>query len=479
MRPSARLVVFVSAFAAAGAAHAQPPASSTNSTPKRPVLFSASGGISRGAYQGGVDWTLSEFLRRQRSEAFRERLGVPEEFELGSATGASAGNINALFAAMALVHGRDSTDIGPSVCDGDRRRRLAVLEDVGQHRHPRALTAGLTEQGARGPRPRVLRDGAPPVGRGLPRQRDRPRRVRPTGGADVDQAHANRSVARRRRDQQGHRNRAAFRFDLPSDYRRPTAHLLAAAREQADAGRLGALALLPALRYSPLDDWEARLEAVFNVVLASSSFPVAFAPREVKYELGGLRMPGTPSSVETAQFSDGGVFDNNPLGLSWGLFELEREARKQTLDPTARVMVAYSSPGTYRGALDKARRPGPNGQERTGLGAAVQLVGGAIASARQYELQAFARQMDRDEKLKSRRQSSGCRREPSRSSVRPCSVSARSSVGRSASVTSTWASTTDWNLLPATSCAPSGPRSNARPAWSSSTSSSSPPTRSR
>jgi hypothetical protein len=80
-----------------GRANAQPP--STTAEP-RVVLFTASGGIAKGSYQGGVDWTITEFLRRIRNPRFKQRLGLQRDYVLGTATGASAGNIDALFAAI-------------------------------------------------------------------------------------------------------------------------------------------------------------------------------------------------------------------------------------------------------------------------------------------------------------------------------------------------------------------------------------------
>ena len=45
------------------------------------VLMSASGGIAKGSYQGGVDFAINEFLRRQRIRAFRQHLKEIHERE--------------------------------------------------------------------------------------------------------------------------------------------------------------------------------------------------------------------------------------------------------------------------------------------------------------------------------------------------------------------------------------------------------------
>lgn len=68
---------------------------------KQAVVFSASGGTSKGSFQAGGDWVISEFLRRQRADpAFRSRALLTKELELKAVTGASAGNVNALVAAV-------------------------------------------------------------------------------------------------------------------------------------------------------------------------------------------------------------------------------------------------------------------------------------------------------------------------------------------------------------------------------------------
>ena len=92
------------------------------------VVFSASGGISKGAYQGGVDWTISEFLRRQRVDSLRETLLIEHKtrFDLKSATGASAGNINALFVALGWCTSRLN---GPRVRDNTQHPAEIAAED--------------------------------------------------------------------------------------------------------------------------------------------------------------------------------------------------------------------------------------------------------------------------------------------------------------------------------------------------------------
>jgi hypothetical protein len=159
------------------------------------------------------------------------------------------------------------------------------------------------------------------------------------------------------------------------------------------------LALLPTLGSHARATRDRRLGDLFDAVLASSSFPVAFSPKVVCYVAGGLALAG-PGKPPCHAFSDGGLFDNNPFGLAVGLFELDYRAHALPM-PVPDVGVAYSNPNLYRGKLDKARAPsGGSEPDATGIGAVIQLLRGAIPAAREYELQSLLRQAQRDSVLR-------------------------------------------------------------------------------
>jgi predicted acylesterase/phospholipase RssA len=372
---------------------------------QRVVLFSASGGISKGAYQGGVDWTISEFLRRQRTDAFRARLKLDKRaYELGSATGASAGNINAVFAALAwCTESFDHLDPRRTTAQdkelaAERNQRLRGVKgidaeaslfwkawvDTGisellpeKHIEKAAFDRQFFEDVHRKSLD-TFRTGAVvrpqcsvPVGLTLTR-------VFPIEVAlDENTGAGTASV-----------QRFASVFQVVSkgtglDFAPPL-------KDQGNSRSLGALALLPPL-HSNGHDWTPRANAVFKVIKASSSFPVAFAPIDVEYLPGGLTPKEKSTSAVRAQFADGGVFDNNPIGLAAGLFELGKDKESQ-----ARRIVAYSSPGNFRGSLAASRIANRPTYSQTGLGAAATLLSGAFSAGREYELQLFARQMARD-----------------------------------------------------------------------------------
>ncbi|MDQ3519136.1 MAG: hypothetical protein M3466_12125, partial [Gemmatimonadota bacterium] len=73
-RSRLRASLFVTLAAGLTATSVAAQLDSGRAAPKeRIVLLSSSGGTSRGSYKGGVDWTIIEFLRRQRIDSsFRD-----------------------------------------------------------------------------------------------------------------------------------------------------------------------------------------------------------------------------------------------------------------------------------------------------------------------------------------------------------------------------------------------------------------------
>lgn len=382
----------------------------------RPVLLSASGGISKGAYQGGVDWTLSEFLRRHRVNEFRAKLYPGKDpdsipgLELAAATGASAGNINALFAALAWCtdHLEDQTLTGVKGISAEASLfwkawvNTGVAEMLSDHREKQRTSADDVEPAALDRefffrvhldsldtfrRRAVPVSGCDlPVGLTLTRLEPVVVSLDGTGNGNGTAAVQRFATVFRIGTAADEKGAARLAFFEPA-----TAHR--------NARSLGALAILPSLYAAPIV-WDARRKAVFEAVLASSSFPIAFAPRHLQYLPGGLKPEHHAPGGDGAYFADGGVFDNNPIGLAAGLHELTLPQDQRGIRDVSANMrkpwIFYSSPDSRRGAAASSK-PSMSVGVPTGIGAATQLLGNAIESARQYELQLFARQHARDE----------------------------------------------------------------------------------
>ena len=355
-------------------AAAQPSPTSSTSTPKpQTVLLSAAGGISKGAYQGGVDWTVTEYMRRHR-----------DTFALGSVSGASAGNVDALFAALswctAALRGDASGEIAAEKSlfwdawtttgtaqilplKGPSSNEPSILD----RQVFRAANLRRIETFMRGV---AARPGCEiPIGLTLTK-------LNPTQIA-IQEQQATASVQR---------FASAILVKSVNDGDRSVLDFAAVPGVEQRAS-LGALALMPSLSNSARESFTIRLSDVVDVVLASSAFPVAFAPVRLHYWPGGLAYRGADARDADA-FVDGGVFDNNPLGLAARLFELRHDPEQSS---QLAYDVAISSPLNFRGKLKDARPMSAPVDDRVGLASIGQLVSGAIQSGRQYELQSFAR----------------------------------------------------------------------------------------
>jgi len=359
------------------------------------VVMTSSGGVSRGAYQGGVDWTVAEFLRRQRHPAFRRAVlrDDARHFRLGAATGSSAGNVNALFTAIGWCTdslrlpgaARAVADIAPEQSLYWRawvNTGFSQLLPPAGRPDPRREPAVLDRTFLETVQLAMLRDQ---LARITPRDCDVPL------GITLTRLGAER-VPVRGADATTLIQRVATIVDVTAgdgriDLRAPRADL--------HRRRLGVLAQLPELESDDPAGRDRRLEALFDVILASTSFPVAFAPRSICHELDGL-VSRTPRVTEPCPaFSDGGIFDNDPFGLAVGLYERGRAGGAADADGLP-IAVVYSDPDNLRGRLARERERTSVRREGRGIGALAQLLVGSVDAAREYELQSLLRLDDRD-----------------------------------------------------------------------------------
>jgi hypothetical protein len=133
---------------------------------------------------------------------------------------------------------------------------------------------------------------------------------------------------------------------------------------------------------------------VYALVEASASYPVAFAPRVLKYEdpdcVVHTPVPPGCSDLHHESFLDGGVFDNYPVSLAVGM---ERALRAPEA-PAARSHVIYVDPSVARGPLRDVYEEQQAPQRETvatGIDALVHFGTSFVPSARSYELQGFIR----------------------------------------------------------------------------------------
>jgi predicted acylesterase/phospholipase RssA len=370
---------------------AQPPMAphaAPQSTDTVPVLFSISGGISRGAYMAGVNWAIIEVLRHSGDPAFRARYNLgPAPFKLALATGASAGNVNATLGAIEYCD--RSQDRAP-----EESLFWSLWVDLGWDQLFPVRPGASAQNEALFHRtyvdsvvfPRVInrmRDARPqpdcdvPVGITLTR-------VEP---ADLQVGPATTGVTAKTQ-----------RFTTVFDVRAVDGHLRFTYPDPAiwrDAG-LGKVALGRSVAGSDQIDstW------ILSAMKASGAFPVAFAPVGISYQdaalLDSRRRCSDPIDDCTGRgmFLDGGVFDNNPLQLALDMYAKTPQGMRR--DPNTRVIFIESDRLRARAErLAPPDRVSEQNPER-GLGALLKFASGFVPSARQYELQSLARSMAKD-----------------------------------------------------------------------------------
>lgn len=357
-----------------------------------PLVLSNSGGISLGTYQAGVNWGVLELMRRVHADpGLADTLGFPP-YHLAAATGASAGNINTLLWAVEVCTLRP-----PMPPETSAFWKFWV--DVGlsdlfpRDLDPDSAEFGLLDRGVIQDSifpmlRRRMKDGdllpgcALPIGITLTR-------IRPdTLWTDPD---STRGIPIETQ-------RTATVFSAWVDPASGRMRFLLPNREVEQHRSFGKLVLLGEPASSPASIADS---SVFDAVEASSAFPVAFAPKRLR--VWNSNSPG--EGWRTEWYADGGFFDNNPInlavelyaeyhprtpggvgGLLPGLVRPTPHARPET------ISLVYVNPGNLRGKLRDGRRAAaPSAISPGGLVSVGQLLSGAVPSARQYELQLWAR----------------------------------------------------------------------------------------
>src|SRR5206468_2962325 len=128
---------------------------------------------------------------------------------------------------------------------------------------------------------------------------------------------------------------------------------------------------------------------VFSLIEASSAFPGAFAPVWLKRATEPGAGCGRPSP-DSALFSDGGIFDNNPIDLAAGIYD--ETIWKNPRAPDTNALLLFIDPDRQSGRLGRAKlTAGKPAAATGGIAALLDLFAGAVPAARQYELQALGR----------------------------------------------------------------------------------------
>ncbi len=359
------------------------------SSPIRAAL-TVEGGGTLGTYEGGLTWALVEMFRRhrilhlpRRDSSWRDQPAtdsiveslLPIEFR--AAAGASAGSINAFLAANRWC----ATDTLSSAQDSPFWTAWI----------PTALADMMPEENAT---PGVFSRGSykkifDKLDASWRRSRyDADCKV--TFGAAITRlsedslpiSEARKVFARNQR------YAAAFVVEAPR-VRNSVPRYVQSRRDRASPMRLGAVVELP---LDSASDSLAR-QVSHDLITASSGFPLVFEPYRVAYcrprtrqdsaRPRGLNCP-EKTVRDSSYFVDGGVFDNGPLTIAYGI--ALTDTSRFSIDSLTMVFV---TPNRRRGKKDRA---GDSTDRKTeGLDAVMKLLSTFVPSARQYELQIAAR----------------------------------------------------------------------------------------
>jgi predicted acylesterase/phospholipase RssA len=367
-----------------------------------PLAMSFSGGISLGSYQAGVAWALTHVVRSSRDPSFRSAHRLPYLY-YSSLAGASAGNINGVLAAIegcrrSAVAAENSLFWKSWIPTGIEKLMPSTpyaQEDItgyGDAIFSRRyfdnvllpkIKHALAATGEYVPSCSV------PLGITLTRIDAKPLHV----GGQIDA--------------ESQRVAALVSFSVSPDGQ--------ATFEQVPPYFRGTQLLgeTVLLQHGARDT--IPTQSVFELVKASSAFPLAFAPVRLRTlspnGAGSCGRQNDGLCESKGTFSDGGVFDNNPVDLALWLHHIRRLQRarppvdgmdalvlqKVAVDGDRTLRLVYVNPALTRAPLAPPRSGGRAEEQASarGVTALLGLLGGAVPSARQYELATLARTLQR------------------------------------------------------------------------------------
>jgi hypothetical protein len=369
------------------------------------VSLAISGGASMGAYEAGLIWGLIEVIRQVEKTGAWSLGGERRSIEIASIAGTSAGGINTLLAALAGSVNPENEGGFTNRIDDNIFRDVWLIPDVNRLLPAKAnspqylpddallsrkdLVEVARELRKKWRRPGTFRPGLRlPLGVTVTRVRPETMLV---SGVEVDNQRFYIPFEMRTRTD----GSVEFFFD-PNDY--PSI---------VDP----AMILMPwSSDKSPLSISDQQIE---DALLTTSAFPIGFGRKRLQYcrkmafytDDDGDATPSMeaadanekelvcPDGYELmeAEFADGGLFDNLPIGLARLLSESSTLHKKEPL-PVAYIYLdpnreRYETPVSKNKRACQGKNPPDACRELTfDLASEAVVLGGAIGTARRYEL---------------------------------------------------------------------------------------------
>ena len=360
---------------------------------RAPVVLVSSGGISKGAYQAGALWAFLQLERSIREQHPLQAVTIPV------ITGASAGNVNTLLNALEWA----------TPLDRSRRETSSLLWQL------------WTSVGLDGLLPKerfpdddvvsVLRAEAfDPILPVIERARREASLLPCASLLGITMTRADTSASykvRDIRDARVLRHVSLARF-------RTTGRGFGIHAVDSLGIRKG-LGVVVSAPLADTRDSSLNFDRYIDHIRASAAFPVAFPPRQLQFTY----IEALKAGVDSGEFLDGGVFDNEPMTLGLDLLVGPGDATSRRCSPSRtdgfeRCRIAFVSPNRLRtptapspsGSRDSDRAPATSRTSARpySLSKYVGFAGKIIGAAADNELVSLERRLLQEDGLKCRAQ---------------------------------------------------------------------------
>ena len=358
-----------------------------------------SGGASKGAYEAGLNWAILKLIRESEN-LYTLSGGQIRPLQIASITGASAGGVNTILSGLTWCS-RPEADGGlTSRIDDNLFRDIWFRVDINALLPPQpdseiylpddALFSRRDYFAAAGELGEQWRKSAYRKGCRVPL------------GVTVTRVKPQKLVV----DNIEVENQ---RFYFPFELRVQEDGTIAYFFDPADYPSLSdpAMILMPHPRDAP--EFSIPDKSVIEAAVATSAFPTAFGRRRIQYCRLVLRRGATPPpeptaeqsesdlicpdgyELDEAEFADGGLFDNLPVGLARTLAELNINASRDPLPVTYLYLdpnrIRYETPDPPDNrACASSNPPDACSIMAFNLFSESSMLVGAMGTARKFEL---------------------------------------------------------------------------------------------
>jgi len=369
------------------------------------ISLAISGGASKGAYEAGLIWGLVEVIRRVEKSENWAFGGEPRPIEIASMAGTSAGGINTLLAAMVWSVNPESEGGFTNRINDNIFRAVWLTPDVNRLLPPSADPRQYLPDDAM-----LSRKDLVEAARGLRKKWRQPGTFRPglrlPLGLTVTRVKPETMIVRGVAvDNQ--------RFYIPFEMQTQADGSIKFYFNPHDYPSLAdpAMIIMPwPYNGSPLTISDQQVE---SVLMTTSAFPIGFGRKRLQYcrqktsftddestATSSMKANNTkktnlvcPDGYELteAEFADGGLFDNLPIGLARVLSE-SRALHKNEPLPIKYIYIdpnreRYETPVSEDKRACEGQNPPKACRELTfDLASEAVVLGGAIGTARKYEL---------------------------------------------------------------------------------------------